>query len=130
MKPPRVQRARIAFGALVLALAWTGSPVPVLAQLPSSEERLKILTDPASVKQKMEKEKQRPPLEFFRSQVAPFDILPYVKPNHWTTLSLEMRANLDDYVGVLQTEPVALQGMPHAILFRRDARLLKGQRMR
>jgi hypothetical protein len=96
----------------------------------SAEERLKVLTDPASVKQKLEKERLRPPLEFFRSQVAPFDILPFVKPNHWSFMTMELRANLDDYVGLLQTEPVALAGMPHAMLFRRDARLPKSQRMR
>jgi hypothetical protein len=100
--------------------------------VPSAEERLKILTDPESVKQKLEKDKEklRPPLEVFRSQVAPFDILPFVKPKHWSTIALELRANLDDYAGVVQTEPVPLAGMPHAMLYRRDARLLKGQRMR
>ena len=85
---------------------------PVGAQLPSTEERLKILTDPESVKQKVEKDKARPPLEFFRSQVAPFDVLPFVKPNHWSTLALEMRANYENYVGLLQTSPVRLMGMP------------------
>jgi len=78
----------------------------------------------------MEKEKTRPPVEFFRSQIAPFDILPFVKPNHWSTLALEMRANYDDYTGVLQSDPVPLQGMPHEMIYRRDARLPKAQRMR
>jgi hypothetical protein len=100
------------------------------AQLPSAEDRLKILTDPESIKEKVEKDKTRPPLEFFRSQVAPFDILPFVKPNHWSTLTLEMRANYDDYSGLLQTEPVPLRDMPHMMLYRRESRLPKGQRMR
>ena len=45
----------------------------------SEEERLQILTDPDALRKKLEKDKNRPPFEFFRSQVAPFDILPYVK---------------------------------------------------
>ncbi|MBV8232537.1 MAG: hypothetical protein JO329_21350, partial [Planctomycetaceae bacterium] len=116
---------------LALALTWfvlSGTPAP--AELPTAEERLKILADLESVKSQAEKEKTRPPLEFFRSQVAPFGILPYVKPNHWSTLSLELRANYDDYAGLLQTAPVALLGMPQEVLYRRDARLMRGQRAR
>jgi hypothetical protein len=123
----------IKFGLLALWFAAGSGRTDVCAQMaPNAEERLKILTDPESVKQKVEKdkEKQRPPLEVFRSQVAPFDILPYVKPKHWSTVALELRANLDDYGGMIQTELVPLGAMPHAIIFRRDARLLKGQRMR
>ena len=41
-----------------------------------------------------------------------------------------MRANNDDYVGVLQTEVVPLQGRSQAMIYRRDARLLKGQMVR
>ena len=61
------------------------------------------MTDPESIKKKLDKEKTLPAIEFFRSQVAPFDVLPYVKPNHWVTLSFELRANYDDYQGWLQT---------------------------
>ncbi len=113
-----------------LALALLLSAAPALGQLPSTEERLKILIEPERMKKKRENEKTRPPLEFFRSQVAPFDILPYVKPNHWITLSAELRANSDDYQGWLQTAPVPLLGMPHEVIHRRDARLLKSQRSR
>ena len=126
-------RPRVVFPPLwlpALALALLFSATPARAQLPSTEERLKILTDPESIKKKLEKEKTRPPLEFFRSQVAPFDILPYVKPNHWITLSAELRSNYDDYLGWLQTAPVPLLGMPHEVIHRRDARLLKTQRAR
>jgi hypothetical protein len=127
VKPPRlVTLPRL--WVLALIVSWVAGPAR--AQLPSSEERLKVFTDPESVKQKLEKDKARPPLEFFRSQVAPFDILPFVKPNHWSTLLLEMRANHDDYAGLLQTEPVPMREMPHEMLYRRDARLPKAQRMR
>src|SRR5438067_2175095 len=49
----------------------------------------------------MEKEKTRAPFEFFRSQVAPCDVLPLVKPHQWCTLTLEVRANYEDYEGCL-----------------------------
>ena len=71
------------------------------------EERLRILSDPEAIKKKLDEKKNRPPFEFFKSQVAPFDILPFVKPNHWSTLSVEMRANDEDYDGALQTDPDA-----------------------
>ncbi len=66
----------------------------------------------------------------FRSSVAPFDILPFVKANHWSTVSLELRTNYNDYTGSLQTAPVPLAGLPLEMVFRRDARLPKTQRMR
>jgi hypothetical protein len=120
--------------AVALALGWSGlallSSAPARGQLTPSEERLKILTDPESVKKKVERDKSRPPLEMFRSQVAPFDVLPYVKPNHWSTISLEMRSNYDDYAGALQTAPVRMVGLPEDIVYRRDARLQKTQRAR
>ncbi len=130
--PPREPRGPGAGGrlwglALLCIMLAGGGPVRAQQQEPSAEERLKIFTDPESVKQKLEKEKLRPPLEVFRSQVAPFDILPFVKPNHWSSLGLEMRANNNDYVGVLQTEVVPLQGRAQAMIYRRDARLLKEQ---
>jgi hypothetical protein len=118
---------------MILLVAWL---MPFLtsqarAQLTSTEEeRLQILTDPDAIRKKLEKEKNRAPFEFFRSQVAPFDILPYVKPNHWFTLTFEMRANDDNYDGILQTEAVKLVGMPHEVYFRRDGRLIKEQRAR
>ncbi|WP_237722792.1 hypothetical protein [Singulisphaera acidiphila] len=126
----RLSQALTLVGLLVGTSAW--------AQLPTAEERLKILTDPESVKAKVEKDKTRPPLELFRSQIAPFDILPFVKANHWSTLSLEMRANYDDYVGMLHTSPVRMLGMPREgelaadapqeVIYRREVRLLKEQR--
>ncbi len=111
-----------------LALGAAGA---ARAQLPTSEEeRLQILTDPDALRKKLEEKKNRPPFEFFRSQVAPFDILPYVKVNHWSTLTFELRANDDNYDGLLQTEAVKLANMPHEVYFRRDGVLIKEQRAR
>ena len=88
--------------------AWSlASAHSARAQLTTQEEeRLRILSDPDAIKKKMDEKKDRPPFEFFKSQVAPFDVLPYIKANHWSTLTLEMRANEADYDGFLQTDPV------------------------
>ncbi len=106
-------------------------PRTVLGQLTSSEEeKLQILTDPEALKKKVEKDKNKAPFEFFKSQVAPFDLLPYVKPYHWATLMMELRANDEDYEGFIQSTPVMMPSMPHEMVFRREARLLKEQRAR
>lgn len=90
------------------------------------DARVKQLTEEAKKKSEAEK----PPFEIFRSQVAPFDVLPYVKANHWSTLTLELRANHQDYAGQLETAAVPLKGPPVAMVYSRDARLIKGQRSR
>jgi hypothetical protein len=121
--------------------AWLtlGAITPAPAQDPESPtERIKSLADPEkALDAKIEREKQRPPFEFFRSQIAPFEVLPYIKPNHWTWFVLEARANLADYDGVVRTSvdvagkpQIKLAGMSHAIVYARDARMAKGQTMR
>jgi hypothetical protein len=96
----------------------------------TDEERLQILSDPDALKKKLEKDKSRARFEFFRSQVAPFDVLPYLKPRHWCTISLELRSNYEDYDGSLQFLPVPMLGMPLEMIYARDARLVKEQRSR
>jgi hypothetical protein len=116
--------------AWLAAGLFLASAVPARAQLPTQEEdRLRgILLDPEMVKKKLDEKKNRPPFEFFKSQVAPFDILPFIKPNHWSTLTLELRANDEDYDGVLRTDPAPYQPMPIEMVFRREARLVKEQK--
>jgi hypothetical protein len=97
---------------------------------PTDEERLQILSDPDAFKKKLEKDKTRTRFEFFRSQVAPFDILPFLKPHHWSTISLEVRSNHEDYEGSLQFLPVPIFGMPLEMIYAREARLVKEQRAR
>jgi len=89
-------------------------------------KKLKSLTGAA----KKEKEKVKPPFEFFRTQVAPFDTLPYVKENHWNTVNQELRANLADYEGTYRSSPIRLRDQAQAVVFRREARLVKGQSTR
>jgi hypothetical protein len=119
-------RVRIAF--FLVGVFACFAPRACAQITPSEEERLQILTEPESIAKKVAKDKNQAPFEFFRSQVAPFDVLPFVKANHWCTVLFELRANLDDYDGGLQTNSVMLVGMPQQVSFRRDARLLKEKR--
>lgn len=91
--------------------------------------RFRELTDPEA-KAEREEDALKPPFEFYRTQVAPFDVLTFVKPNHWVSLTQELQANLFDYEGRLRTAPVALRDMPRSVVFRRDARLVEGEPMR
>ncbi len=126
-QPDRPSRLRIA--ALMLAVAALAPASAALGQGGTGEQLGRILTDPEKLEE-LKKEKQRPPIEFFRSQVMPNDVLPYLKANHWSMVGLEMRANHEDYEGSLQSRPVTLANQPHEIVYRRDARLVKGQRAR
>jgi hypothetical protein len=126
-----IRRFRSAWVAAFLVGVLAAGARSGWAQLPTSEdERLQSLTEPELMKKKGEKDKNRAPFEFFRSQVAPFDILPYVKANHWSTMWFEMRANDDDYDGYLTADPVSLLDTPQEVTYRREARLLKEQRAR
>ncbi len=124
--------------ALIAAIALSlVADRPTLGQS-TVAEKLKAMSDPDALDGKLkEKEKQKAPFEFYKSQIAPFDLLPYVKTNHWSTLLVDMQANLYDYEGVLQTSAevngrsqIKLLDMPHAMIFRREARMLKEQRVK
>ncbi len=117
--------------AVAWALGWllVQPQSQALAQLSPAEEQLqRLMSDKEALKKKLDKEKARPPLEFFRSQVLPQDALPFAKANQWFSLNVELRANHDDYDGFLETQAVPLLAMPIEVEFRRDARLVKGQR--
>jgi hypothetical protein len=112
-----------------------GLAANVSAQVSPDEERLMILRDPEAIKKKLDKEKTKPPLEIFRTQVAPFDVLPFVKPRHWSSFTLETIANYEDYAGTARTAPVRMVSgneieLPQEIIYQREARLSKGQRAR
>ncbi len=117
----------------VLTGLWLGTAAN--AQVQTTEERYKELTDLDELTKKLDREKKnRPPFEFFRSQVAPFDVLPFIKSNHWNTLTLELRSNPVNYEGILQSASevngrpqIPLFQMSHAMLYRRDALLPKEQ---
>jgi hypothetical protein len=94
-----------------------------------TEQLSKVLTDPTEM-EKAEKEKNRPPIEIFKASILPNEYIPFVKANHWASLALELRSNQMDFVGEFETQPVRLHDMPHEVVFRREARLVKGQRSR
>src|SRR4051812_35969041 len=87
---------------LAIALALV---VPAIARgQATAVDKLKAMNgDLDALDAKKKKDRDRPPFEFFRSQVTPFDVLPYVKRNHWATLNMEMQANHGEYDGYLQT---------------------------
>ena len=128
-------------GRLALVLGWVVAsaapaigqqvaPEPIEADKPTVTEQLsKVLNDPAAM-EKAERERNRPPIEFFKTLILPNDVLPYVKANHWSTMGLELRSNQVNLSGRLETEPVPLLDMPHEVVFRRDVGLVKGQRSR
>src|SRR3954452_5621306 len=129
---------RPALLALAILAPATAITSPALGQA-TAVDKLKAMSGDLDAldSTKKKKDKDRPPFEFFRSQITPFDVLPYVKRNHWSTLNMEMQANLDAYDGYLQTSAdvggrpqVNLYKMPHAMVYRREARLQKEQRSR
>jgi hypothetical protein len=120
-----------------LALVAIGSLLNecALAQTTAVDKLKAMGGDLDALDGKKKKDKDRPPFEFFRSQVAPFDVLPYIKRNHWFTFNMEMQANSGDYDGTMQTSAelggqpqIKLLEMPHAMIFRREVRMTKEQR--
>ncbi len=114
---------------LLLVSLLVGQVGPASAQQSANEQLNKVLAETEAAA-KTKEERQRPPIEFFRSQLLPNDVLPYAKANHWAMMSFELRSNHADYEGVLQSTPVPLLDQPQQVSFKRDARLVKGQRSR
>ena len=109
-------------------------PPPGESQENTEESRLKKLDDAAGdaarivdEKVRREKEKLLPPFELIRTRVAPLDTLPYIKADHWSTVTFEIRSNLDDYKGIVATEAIPLGDSARSIVYRRDAFLSKAK---
>ena len=124
-------------GGCSLLAAWLVVAGPGFARgqvlEPSPEEKFQELSELDKLAEEKEK-KNRPPFEFFQSQVAPFDTLPYYRPNHWFTMAINMRSNASNYDGILRTaaevngrSQLPLLEMSHAMSYRRDALLPKEQ---
>ena len=130
-------RSVLAAVVAVLVLAWSAlaqDPAPVDAgdqdpnatpALPGEATELDKLAESL---EKAKKKAARPPFEFTRNQVAPFDVLPWAKPHHWSTLTLEVRANNNRYEGIFETTSdlggrpqIPLYDAPRAIVYTRDA---------
>lgn len=129
----KFRQAFIAASSLALVIAFGA----YASGQQSAVDRLKAMSGDLDALDGKSKEKLRVPFEFFRSQVPPFDVLPYVKRNHWFTLNMEMQANLANYDGLLQTTSevggrpqIKLLDMPHGMIYGRIGRMIKEQRSR
>ena len=87
-------------------------------------------------KAKKKKKETQAPFEFFLSQVAPFDVLPLVKPYHWFTMSFQIQANGAPFDGLLQTTAeraglpqISLPETPRAMVYSRQALLPADKRV-
>lgn len=102
----------------------------------TDEEKFKALTGLEALDRtpKERETKDWPPFEMFLSRVAPFDTLPYVKPGHWSLMTVSVRSNDSAYQGWLQSAAevngrpqVPLPRMSSAMVFRMDAGLPQAQ---
>lgn len=71
------------------------------------------------VREKAKADLERPPFEFLRSQIAPFDVLPYYKQNHWVMMTVEARSSREDFSGSIRTQPLSLFGSQREMIFNR-----------
>ena len=140
-----LRRGLILLLAIATAVASAGRSASGQAELDVDLEnaggRFKVLTGPDALENLDEalakKDRTRPPMEIFRAQFAPFDVLPFVKARQWTTVSLEARSNYEVFEGLMQTDVVPMRGMTagpgilaNQMVFRRDARMPLAQQTR
>lgn len=104
---------------------------------PTASPELDALEKLAESVEKQKKKAEQPRFDLFRSQVLPLDIIPLVKPHHWASLSLDLRANKENYRGVIATAAevrgnaqVRLLDTAYGMVYRREALLPKEQTVR
>ncbi len=88
------------------------------AGLSPATKKFRELAEPKS-KEKAKADLERPPFEFLRSQIAPFDVLPFYKQNHWMMMTIEARSSREDFKGSIQTQPISLFGSQRDLIFQR-----------
>ena len=129
------------FGSLADAQQLPGQvlnqPAAVTGQ-PADEaidELQKLAKSLEKAKEKKKKE-NLPPFEFFLSHVAPFDVLPLVKPYHWFTMAFQLQSNGAPYDGLIQTTAersskgqIMLPETPRAMVYSRQALLPADKRV-
>lgn len=74
-------------------------------------------------KAKAQADLERPPFEFLRSQLSPFDVLPFYKHNHWMFMTIEARSSREDFSGSVRTQPLSLFGSQRDVIFERSVNL-------
>jgi hypothetical protein len=90
------------------------------------EEQLKKLEE-----ERKKKEKPKPEFEIgkiFTQPNALERIESSFKPGHWSSATVEVIANRDDFRGELVTDPIELDNMPYRLGTSRPALLAKGQK--
>ena len=122
----RLRHLCLFFFVPALFLAFAGA---VQAQETLNDQLKKVLTDPEAMKA-LDKAKDLAPVELFKSQVLPNDVLPFLKPNHWATMAFELRSNAVDYNGSLETSGIHLEGGPLEVVYHRETSMTKGKRVR
>jgi hypothetical protein len=70
-------------------------------------------------KAKAQADLERPPFEFLRGQIAPFEVLPFYKPNHWGLMTIEVRSSREDFSGSVRTQPLSIYGSQRDIVVSR-----------
>lgn len=70
-------------------------------------------------KAKAKADLERPPFEFLRAQITPFEVLPFYKPNHWLQMTIEVRSSREDFAGSVRTQPISIFGSQRDIVFAR-----------
>ncbi|MFM1801094.1 MAG: hypothetical protein RJA81_446, partial [Planctomycetota bacterium] len=92
------------------------------SSLSPATKKFREMTKPEA-KKKAQADLERPPFEFLRSQISPFDVLPYYKPNHWMYMTIEARSSREDFRGEIQTQPLQLFGSQHELTYERNVYL-------
>ncbi len=70
-------------------------------------------------KAKAQADLERPPFEFLRGQIAPFEVLPFYKPNHLHQMTIEVRSSREDFFGSVRTQPLSVHGSQREMIFAR-----------
>ncbi|MFM7592413.1 MAG: hypothetical protein ACKO85_11525, partial [Isosphaeraceae bacterium] len=88
------------------------------AGLSPATKKFREMAEPKA-KEKAKADLERPPFEFLRSQIAPYDVLPFYKQNHWMMMTIEARSSREDFRGSIQTQPISLFGSQRDLIFQR-----------
>jgi hypothetical protein len=90
--------------------------------LSPATRKLRELAQPEA-KAKAKADMERPPFEFLRAQIAPFEVLPFYKANHWLAMTIEVRSSREDFAGSVRTQPISIHGSQRDVIFARPVDL-------
>lgn len=103
---------------------------PITAQQEAARKKLE--EDAKRLEEERRKrEAEKPDYEIGRFSTQPNNlevVESRFKPGHWTSATLDVTANREDFHGTLVTEPLALENMPYALGTSRPVTLAKKQK--